>query len=149
MKTAATRSILVVDDDPDFAEYLKIVLEDRGFAVETATNGQRALDRVRAAPPDLITLDIQMPGKTGILFYRHMKTDDELRSIPVVVISGFLHESDAAFMERFFPARVPMADAFIAKPVTPQALLAKVNELLSCTSSRSAARASKDHGLTG
>ncbi len=131
MPTDTKRHILVVDDDPDFTAYLKTILEEEGFVVATASDGEEALRHVRTTPPDLVTLDIQMPRKTGVLFYRQMKSDDELRSIPVVVISGLFDEGNKAFIERFFESdRIPAAEAYLEKPIAKDRLLAVVKEKL-------------------
>ncbi len=99
--------------------------------VATASDGEEALRHVRTTPPDLVTLDIQMPRKTGVLFYRQMKSDDELRSIPVVVISGLFDEGNKAFIERFFESdRIPAAEAYLEKPIAKDRLLAVVKEKL-------------------
>ena len=127
MTTDTKRHILVVDDDPDFTAYLRTILEEEGFVVATASDGEEALRHVRTTPPDLVTLDIQMPRKTGVLFYRQMKSDDELRSIPEVVISGLFDEGNRAFIERFFETdRIPAAEAYLEKPMAKDRLLAVV-----------------------
>jgi CheY-like chemotaxis protein len=131
MPTDTKRQILVVDDDADFTAYLKTILEQDGYKVATASDGEEALKHVRTTPPDLVTLDIQMPRKTGVLFYRQMKSDGGLRSIPVVVISGLFDEGNKAFIERFFEGdHIPAPEAYLAKPVAKERLLAVVKEKL-------------------
>lgn len=129
------RRILVVDDEPDFAAYLKAIFEADGFTVTTAFDGEEALSRVQEMPPDLVTLDIQMPRKTGMLFYRQMKSDATLRSIPVIVITG-LRRLDAyagPFIERFFEVeerKIEAPKAYLDKPVDTRRLMEKVRESL-------------------
>ena len=133
MTTNSKQRILVVDDDPDFAAYLRTVLEEDGFTVATACDGEDALACVRRSPPDLVTLDVQMPRKTGVLYYRQMKVDDSLRSIPVIVITGLRRLNDDAgpVVESFFHVeRLPVPDAFLDKPVDKGGLLAAVREKL-------------------
>jgi CheY-like chemotaxis protein len=127
--------ILVVDDEPDFVAYLVAVLEEDGFRVTTAFDGEEALRRVRELPPDLVTLDISMPRKTGVLFYRQMKSEERLRSIPVIVVTGLRRTNQYAgpFVERFFESdneRLPLPEAYLDKPVDKGTLLSVVKEKL-------------------
>ena len=68
--------VLIVDDEPDFRVYLSTFLEDNGFLTVTAKDGDEALAKVQRNRPDLITLDITMPEKSGVRFYREMKDGD-------------------------------------------------------------------------
>jgi CheY-like chemotaxis protein len=125
--------ILVVDDEPDFVAYLETILREDGFTVSTAFDGEEALLRVRETPPDLVTLDIDMPRKTGVLFYRQMKSDAKLRSTPVIVVTGLRRMSEYAgpFVERFFEVDgLPLPEAYLDKPVDRDKLLLLVKEKL-------------------
>lgn len=82
------KKIMIVDDDPDIVSYLQDLFEDEGYATCTASDGSEALDVVKAEKPDLITLDLEMPDEWGPKFYRNISKDDDLKRIPVVVISG-------------------------------------------------------------
>jgi CheY-like chemotaxis protein len=135
MATSNQRKILVVDDEPDFVAYVKTVLEADGFAVTTAYDGEEALDRVRVDPPDLVTLDIQMPRKTGVLFYRQMKSDERLRPIPVIVVTGLRQTNlyAAPFIQTFFEVehlKLPVPEAYLDKPVSQEMLVATVRDRL-------------------
>ncbi|MGE5347041.1 MAG: two-component system response regulator [Acidithiobacillales bacterium] len=138
MTTPVKPHILVVDDEPDFAAYLRTVLEEEGFLVTTAFDGDEALRHVRDLPPDLVTLDISMPRKTGVLFYRQMKSEERLRSIPVIVITGLRRTNAyaAPFIDRFFKFNdqtLPEPEAFFDKPVEKATLLSAVKERLGAT----------------
>ena len=125
--------ILIVDDEPDFVAYLETILREEGFTVSAAFDGEEALSCVHERPPDLVTLDIQMPRKTGVLFYREMKSDDELRAIPVIVVTGLRRLSEYAgpFVERFFEVDgLPLPEAYVDKPVDKDRLLSAVREKL-------------------
>jgi CheY-like chemotaxis protein len=140
MSTPRKGHILVVDDEPDFVAYLKAVLEEDGFTVTTAFDGEEALRHVRELPPDLVTLDISMPRKTGVLFYREMKSEKRLRSIPVIVVTGLrrTNEYAAPFIERFFEfddQKLPRPEAYLDKPVDKGTLLSVVKERLAATRS--------------
>jgi len=130
-----TRRILVVDDEPDFAAYLQTLLEAAGLEVEVAYDGEDALASVRERTPALVTLDISMPRKTGVLFYREMKSDPKLREVPVVVITGLRTTNRYAgpFVERFFEVdhlQLPKPDAYLDKPIDKGLLLQTVRNLL-------------------
>lgn len=82
------KKILVVDDDPAIVDYLSSVFLDAGYEVRSASDGEKALEVVKAEKPDLITLDLEMPNEWGPRFYRKYTQIKELRDIPVIVISG-------------------------------------------------------------
>ncbi len=86
------KTILVVDDEEDAREYLATVLEDAGFNVVLAVDGDDALDKVRSAPPDFISLDLVMPGKSGIRFLHELRRNKEWEKIPFVIVTA--HASD-------------------------------------------------------
>jgi CheY-like chemotaxis protein len=80
--------ILIVEDDPDFAALLALLLKSDGYSVFHASDGPQAYRAVRQVLPDLITLDIHMPRESGALFYRKLRADADFRETPVVVITG-------------------------------------------------------------
>ncbi|HQT94044.1 MAG: hypothetical protein B7Z68_08305 [Acidobacteria bacterium 21-70-11] len=128
-------TVLVVDDDPDFVAFVAATLEGGGFRVLRAYDGVEALEIARRTPPDLVTLDLQMPRKTGVLFYRQFKSEPRLRSVPVVIITGLRQANSytAPFVDAFFdfndPA-IPKPDAFLDKPFDKESLLSLVRAKL-------------------
>jgi two-component system phosphate regulon response regulator PhoB len=130
------KKILVLDDEPDVVTYLVSLLEDNDYIVISAGDGNQGLEKVKSESPDLITLDISMPEKSGIRFYREMKADEKLKRIPIVVVTGVSSTQDAGTgkdFERFLGTRksVPPPDAFIMKPIDEAQLLGTVKKLLS------------------
>lgn len=121
------RTILVVDDDPDARDFFVTVLEDNGFATLTARDGNEALDRLGERKPDLVTLDITMPEKSGVGVYRGIKENDRYKDIPVIIITGVSDD-----FKQFISTRrqVPPPEGYLSKPVEPGDLLGKVKELL-------------------
>jgi CheY-like chemotaxis protein len=83
-----SHKILVVDDEIDVRKFLTAVLEKRGYDVVTAEDGRQAYGLAEQQRPDLIVLDLQMPNQTGTDFYRRLLKHDELREIPIIVVSG-------------------------------------------------------------
>ena len=82
------KKILIIEDDPAVADYLKTFFEDNGYATVTAVTAQGGYDLTRQEHPDLITLDIELPDEWGPRFYRKLTADKALKNIPVIVISG-------------------------------------------------------------
>jgi DNA-binding NarL/FixJ family response regulator len=117
--------ILIVDDEPLNVDYLEQELENLGFATDTAANGLEALDRVAAAPPDLVLLDVMMPGMDGFSALRVLKDDPETKLIPVVLMTALTSVEDRV---RGIEAG---ADDFLSKPVDDRELLARIRTALS------------------
>ena len=96
--TDDAKTVLVVDDDPDAREYLSTVLQDNGFTATTANDGVQAIASLEQQIPDLVTLDIAMPEKSGVRLYTELRKDDGLKSIPVIVVTGIQGEIELAHM---------------------------------------------------
>jgi len=120
--------VLVIDDDPDIVTFLTALLQDNGYATDSAADGVEGLKKTKAGKPDLILLDITMPEKSGVRFYRDVRESDELKSIPVVMVTGVMEE-----FKKFIHSRrqVPPPDGYIQKPVDKQELLDIVAKVLS------------------
>ena len=118
------RRILVVDDHADNRRILRDLLGSAGFDVLEATDGEGAVAQAEAAVPDLILLDIQLPGIDGYEVTRLIKANEALRRIPLIVVTSYALSGDDA------KALAAGADAYVAKPFSPRALLAKVREYL-------------------
>jgi len=125
--TDETKTILVIDDEPDVVTYLVTLLEDNGYQVKTAKNGEEGWSKVQSLHPDLITLDVTMPEKSGVRFFRDVKQHDELKDIPVIIITGV-----SVDFEKFISTRtkVPPPEGFLSKPIEKEQFLAKVKDLL-------------------
>ena len=82
------RSVLVVDDDPAVSESLRLQLEDRGFVVEVAQDGDEAIGRLETRVPDLVILDVIMPGKNGYEVLRWIRNDPKTSNLPVIILSA-------------------------------------------------------------
>lgn len=121
------KKIIVIDDNPDIVTFLSVLLEDNGYSVITAFNGQEGIDKTRSERPDLILLDITMPEKSGVKFYREVCDDSELKTIPVVVVTGVAQE-----FKQFISTRrqVPPPEGYITKPVDKKELLDTIKRLL-------------------
>jgi len=108
--------ILVVEDDHDTREVMKVLLEIEGYAVETAADGAEALDKLRAGlTPCLIVLDLMMPHMDGFQFMMEKQREPKLSAIPVIISSGFYDAKGSA--------TTLGAEGYLQKPVEPQRLL--------------------------
>jgi class 3 adenylate cyclase len=115
--------VLVVDDDPDMVAYLERLLRTEGMVVETAADGDAALAQVSAAHPDLVLLDVMMPGASGFDVCRRLKGDETTALIPVVLVTSL---EDSESRVRGIEAG---ADDFLSKPVKREELIARVKTL--------------------
>ena len=127
------KKILIVDDEPDVVSYLEMLLQDNGYGTVTASNGLEGLEAAKREKPDLVTLDVSMPEASGTRFYKEIKTDPELATIPVVIVTAVTGlGGDTHAYERFIRGRriVPAPEGFFPKPIEPEAFLATVRNLL-------------------
>ena len=124
------KRILIIDDDVDFVDLNKAVLESNGFEVETAFSAREGMDKVQFDAPNLILLDLMLEKHdTGFSFAKTIKGDPRYKNIPILMISAvagetgydFSQESDGYWMK---------TDDFVPKPVEPDVLVQKINALL-------------------
>jgi len=119
----AITKILIVDDSPTERYYLTDILVKNGFAVSTAENGEDALLKMRADRPELILMDVVMPGANGFQVTRSIARDPELAAVPVIICSSKNQETD-----RIWGMRQGAKDYFV-KPVDATQLLARIAAL--------------------
>ncbi|MDQ9171262.1 response regulator [Oxalobacteraceae bacterium R-40] len=119
----AIQKILVVDDSPTERYFLSDVLTKNGFTVSTAENGEDALAKIKADKPQLILMDIVMPGQNGFQVTRAITRDPATQDVPVIICTSKGQETD-----RIWGLRQGARD-YIVKPVDPQELLAKIASL--------------------
>ncbi len=123
-------TILVVEDTPDVAKIVRIILEQGGYEVTLAADGQEGLEKAQAEQPDLIVLDVMMPVLDGFAVCRKLRKDPQLKHTPVILLTAVgehIQDTD-------YPADGVLqadADEYIEKPVDPKILLAAVGRLLS------------------
>lgn len=117
--------ILVIDDEPDVVSYLSAFLEDEGFEVLSAGNGPDGLTLAREETPDLITLDITMPGMSGIEVLTSLRRDEQLNRLPVIIITG-VPSFDK--LTDYRDVRAP--EGFMQKPIDLDHLLSRIEEIL-------------------
>jgi len=124
------KRVLSVDDEPEAIDFASAVLEENGYIAISAEDGVEGMEKVKAEKPDLVLLDIMMPGKGGIAMYRDLRKDEETRHIPVIIITGVARgQRFEESMMRKDPD-IPLPDGYIEKPMKPEGLLELVRELL-------------------
>jgi two-component system, OmpR family, alkaline phosphatase synthesis response regulator PhoP len=123
------KKILVVDDEPDIVEMIKVALESASYRVITAFNGNECLEKAKKERPDAIVLDIMMPEKDGFATCKELKGDPQTQEIPVLILT--------AVGEHFANSRYAKsmgleleAEDYIDKPVNPPALLDRLAKLV-------------------
>ncbi len=121
--------ILLVDDDADFVESTKTVLESRPYEVIVAANGEEGLRKARDEKPDLILLDIIMPVKDGFTAAERLKKDPKLAKIPLLMLTSYSTKGAGTGIPQSHGYGLEAED-YINKPITPKDLLATVEKYL-------------------
>ena len=127
------KKILIIDDEPDIRIYLSAALEDEGYETAALGNEQPGLSAIAAINPDLIILDIMMPGRSGVSIYRELKADERLKDTLVVLFSG-MQLSREALVEDFENLSgddsLPPPQGFLEKPLNLDVLKSLIKKLL-------------------
>jgi DNA-binding response OmpR family regulator len=118
------RKILVVEDDPDQLKVVRLSLEAAGFAIGTAANGTDALVKTRSISPDLIILDLMLPGLNGFDVCESLRRDPATASVPIIMLTGMRSQFGQ------FAGLESGANDFLLKPFDPDELVSKVEKLL-------------------
>jgi CheY-like chemotaxis protein len=121
--------VLLVDDDKDFVEATKLVLESKPYEVIVAYDGDEGLAKARKEKPDLIILDIIMPVKDGFRAAEQLKKDPELSKIPVIMLTSFAERVGETSLSVSQGLTLDTED-YVDKPVAPEELLKRVQRLL-------------------
>lgn len=124
MSEPASRRILVVDDEPHIRRVLGTVLEEHGYLVTLASDGDEGLAELGERHVDLVILDLMMPGASGLEILSHIRSDPERSATPVIILTAKGQDTDreAAFAGG--------ANDFLTKPFSPKKLLARIAEIL-------------------
>lgn len=118
------KRILIVDDEPDLTRILTILFEAFGYQTQTATDGVQALSAARTDPPDLIVMDVMMPGLNGYEACAKLKKDPATARVPIIMLSAKAQQTDRLM------GIDAGADAYLSKPFENALLLQKVRELI-------------------
>ena len=121
--------ILIIDDDSDLVEALKMILEMESYEVISAFDGENGLEKVKAEHPDLVILDLLLPKEDGVVLCRELKGNPRYTDIPILVLTALAEEVNTKLFPKHEMNSLP-ADDYVGKPVQPQDLLVRVNKLL-------------------
>lgn len=127
------KTVLIVDDEMHLRIFIGAVFETAGFKPVLARDGEDGLNKARAQRPDLVSLDLMMPGEGGITMFRELKTDPRLKDVPVMIVSAVGGPTFEHAMETLRAAtggQLPGPGAYVEKPPKPEALLAAAARLL-------------------
>lgn len=119
-----TAKIIIVEDDPDICEILKYNLEKEGFNIVIFQDGKQALESITKYPPDLLLLDLMLPGINGLEIARIMRKDERMFNIPIIMITARSQEMD------ILQGLELGADDYITKPFRPREVIARIKALL-------------------
>ncbi len=119
------KRILCIEDEPEMIDLIKVILEKKGFEVRGAVGGKEGLEKARAEKPDLILLDLMMPEMDGWEVYRQLKSDEELKDIPVIVVTARSQSID-----KILGLHIARVDDYITKPFGPSELVESIKRVL-------------------
>jgi CheY-like chemotaxis protein len=120
------KKVLIIDDEKDMRVYLEALFRKKGYETATAENGEEGLWLAEANRPDLITLDVLMPKKSGVKAYRGLRSSEATKGIPIIVLTGLTRLDD------FFGdlGELPKPDALVEKPIDRDAFVKEVERLV-------------------
>ncbi len=130
----SAKKILIVDDEIDMRIFLSTLLETNGYRPVVTRDGEEGLEKAKDVPPDLIILDIMMPGEGGVYMYRQLKMDEILKNIPVIMLSAVARKTFNHYI-KMLNARldnaIPAPEAYMEKPPEAEELLRIIKDQLS------------------
>ncbi len=131
MSQENNRRVVYIEDDQEMIELVVLILTRRGFQVQGSSSGRNGLDIIFQNPPDLILLDLMMPGMDGWEVYQQLKANETTRNIPVIVVTA-----KAQAIDRVLGLHIAKVDDYISKPFRPQELVDSVDRVLSKASNQ-------------
>ncbi len=121
--------ILIVDDDPDLVEAVSMILESKGYDVAAAYGGVEGIEMAKVEEPDLIVLDVMMPDKDGYAVAKELKTDENLKQIPILLLTAVVsHITSTKYTPQM--GLETEAEDYMDKPVEPEELVNRIEALL-------------------
>lgn len=127
------KKILIVEDELDMRIFLVAAFETSGYQPVAVRNGKEGLEKAAEISPDLIVLDVMMPGEGGVTLYRRLRTDAALKTIPILMLSAVEKETYYHYLKMLnlqLEDEVPLPNAYLEKPPDPDELLQTVERLI-------------------
>jgi DNA-binding response OmpR family regulator len=119
------KKVVCIEDEPEMIDLVRLILGRKGFELIGAVGGREGLETVRQVRPDLVLLDLMMPDMDGWEVYQQMKADEDLREIPVIVVTA-----KAQSIDKVLGLHIAKVDDYVTKPFGPQELLESVGRVL-------------------
>jgi DNA-binding response OmpR family regulator len=132
-KEAGPATVLLVDDEEDIVTYLVTLLQDCGYHAIGVCDADAALEAIDLAAPDLILLDIMMPGESGLSLYQKLRGSAKTAGVPVLFISGLRQTEELGELVEGRNAEVPDAAFYLEKPIRAEELIRRIREVLPWT----------------
>lgn len=127
------KTVLVVDDELDMRIFLSTLLETSGYRPVVTRDGHEGIIKARDLLPDLIILDVMMPGEGGVVMYRQLRSDPALKAIPVIMLSAVAEKTFSHYLKMVNASMqmpIPGPDAYVEKPPEAEKLLATAARLI-------------------
>jgi len=127
------KTVLIVEDELDMRIFISTLLETSGYRPIMTRDGSEGMVKAREISPDLIILDVMMPGEGGVQMYRQLKTDDTLMNIPVILLSGVAKNTFTHYLKMLnsgMENRIPEPSAYLEKPPEAEALIKLTERLI-------------------
>ena len=126
------KKILIIDDDVDFTESTRVILEAKGYKISSATNREEGFEKVKQISPDLILMDVMMEKMSdGFDLTRKLKSEEKYKHIPVLMLTAIGERTGFGFSDVAGDKTWLPVDDYAEKPIAPEKLIAKVEKLLS------------------
>ena len=146
-----SKKVMIIDDDENAVKFLSVVLSENGYEPLAANDGRDGLTKLKENPVDLIILDVMMPKKTGFVLFKQLKKNEQLRDIPVLMLTGVAAsledmdaEADETYARPYDSLRESLRKAikemreegdfkpelFVDKPIDPDAFIEKIRQLI-------------------
>lgn len=120
------KNVLIVDDEPDMRIFISTLFKTSGYSAVAAKNGIEGIQKARDNAPDLIILDVMMPGEGGVTMYKELRTDSALKQVPVIMVSAIAKKTFTHYLKMLnarLNGAIPYPEAYMEKPPEAEELL--------------------------
>ncbi len=124
------KTAVVIDDEVDLTTFISSILEEHDFTVRTANDAVTGEELIRAQRPDIVLIDLMMPGRTGIQLFVRLRSDEQLQDLPLVMVTGIKEQLGIDWGEIVDRYKSRQPDGFVEKPIDPDRLMAVVDGVL-------------------